>query len=47
MQVTVIPMSQGLFCYLATLAPDAGETGNHFFEQLPEVVSQQSTGNVL
>ena len=27
--------------YLAALAPDAGETGNDFFEQLPEVVSQQ------
>ena len=39
MQVTIIPMSQGLFIF--TLAPDAGETGNDFFEQLPEVVSQQ------
>jgi pimeloyl-ACP methyl ester carboxylesterase len=27
--------------YLAALAPDAGETGNDFFEKLPEVVSQQ------
>lgn len=27
--------------YLAALAPDEGETGNDFFEQLPEVVSQQ------
>ena len=27
--------------YIAALAPDAGETGNDLFEQLPEVVSQQ------
>lgn len=27
--------------YLAALAPDEGETGNDFFEQLPEVISQQ------
>jgi len=26
--------------YIAALAPDAGETGNDLFEQLPEVVSQ-------
>jgi pimeloyl-ACP methyl ester carboxylesterase len=27
--------------YIAALAPDEGETGNDFFKQLPEVVSQQ------
>ena len=33
-------MLQDLFI-LPTLAPDEGETGNDFFEQLPEVISQQ------